>query len=254
MFISNYTCFKILDVYEVSRKAERSECKSRPWSAISCREYGESVFESDSKRQTADAGSVLYIPSGVDFSRESTSEKLIIIHMQCYEKEERNIEVLHHSNPSAMYALFYDIYKTWEEKKPGYEHRCTAMLHMLMAKLIFSYDNILSSHKQVLIKPGADYIDSNFDNPEISVRWVAEMCNISEEYFRKLYKEAYGISPHQAIVDKRIQKSCRLLQSGDFTVETVAEQSGFQDCKYFSTLFRKIMKMTPKEYKWIYNN
>ncbi|MBE7066829.1 MAG: helix-turn-helix domain-containing protein [Ruminococcaceae bacterium] len=83
---------------------------------------------------------------------------------------------------------------------------------------------------------------------------ASAMLHMSEEYFRKLYKEAYGISPHNAIIDKRIKKACRLLQSGFFSVNEVAEKVGFTNSKYFSTLFHKAMNMSPIAYKKLFSS
>ena len=248
MFSEGYTYFKLLDVYRIKRKQSNVHCDARPWAGLGFRISGESVFYSNGKKIIAGSGSLLHIPEGTSFSRKSTSEELIIIHIKCFENEDKDIEVLKQVNFSVTLSWFEDIYKEWEEKKAGYEHRCTAMLHMLLAKIKNDYISLLTPSKYRLIQPGVDFIDSNFDNPEISIDAVSKMCNISAEYFRKLYRDAYGTSPRKAIMEKRIQKACKLLQSGYFTIGEAADLSGFSDRKYFSTLFRSMTNMTPKEY------
>ena len=78
--------------------------------------------------------------------------------------------------------------------------------------------NILVSPKHQLIKQGVIYLDAYYNDPSITVKQLAHLCNMSEEYFRKLYKEVYGIPPHKAIIDKRINEACHMLQSGYFSI------------------------------------
>lgn len=209
------------------------------------------MFTVDGQQLYAGAGSLLYIPAGVGFSRESTAEELIVLHLRCPE-EQAGLEVLYpHGSVSAV-TCFREIWKEWEEKAPGYQHRCSALLHTLLAGLEETGGQQELPYRQQLILEGARYLDSNYDDPAVSITQAAGLCHISEAYFRRLYKEAYGISPHQAVQEKRLQKACRLLQSGYFSVEETATRSGFENCKYFSTVFHKRMNMSPREYRQHY--
>ncbi len=254
MNFSDCYCFQILDVYKLSRSSGTVSSKPRSWSAISFRTLGESTFRTTTTQLHADKGSILYVPAGVAFSRESTDEELIIVHLNYFHESETSLEVQYPHNAALTQCRFQELYETWAKKSPGYQHRCSALLHTVLADLQEISVPSRTSYKQELIRPGVNLINSNFDDPSLSIQRIAGLCNISEEYFRKLYKETYGLSPHKAIMDKRILKSCHLLQSGYFSIEEAAVQSGFSDAKYFSTLFHKRMHLSPREYKKLYNN
>lgn len=68
-------------------------------------------------------------------------------------------------------------------------------------------------------------------------------------YFRKLYKDLYGISPIRAIMNLRIDKAKALLDSGYFSVKKIAGKCGFENEKYFSTLFKRETGFTPAQYR-----
>ena len=249
MPFTDYTYFKILDIYRVNRKASKASCKPRPWAALSFRLSGKSIFESKSQSITAEPGSVLYIPAGKGFSRESTDEDLIILHLEYPESSSTEIELFKPTEQIKLYADFHMLSEEWNGKRMGFEHRTAAILHGILADIKCCPTAPASDYRVSLIRPGLDLIESSYDDPGLSVSSLAKICSISEEYFRRLYKEANGISPYKAIIDRRIEKACRLLQAGYFSVEEVSERSGFGNTKHFSTVFRKAMGMSPIEYK-----
>ena len=47
----------------------------------------------------------------------------------------------------------------------------------------------------------------------------------------------------------KIKKACALLESSNYSVKTVAYSTGFSDQLYFSKVFKKLVGMTPTEYR-----
>lgn len=91
------------------------------------------------------------------------------------------------------------------------------------------------------------YIQANFKH-EIQVEILAERLGLSPSYFRKLFKDAYGIAPMQYITNLRINTAKDLLLSGEVNVTEASRLSGFDDIYYFSTLFKKQTGMSPTQY------
>ena len=253
MHFTNYQCFQISEVYQTSRESGTFECKFRHWSALALRLSGESTIHYNGRKLHAGTNSLLYLPAWQDYVRESTEEELIGIHLLCSEETSIDIEVLYPKDISATIDCFQKILQEWNAKKAGYQHRCNAYLHILLADLAEYTEHTDLTYQQKLIHPGVSYLETHYDDPTLTIPKLAEMCNISDEYFRRLYKTAYGITPHQAITNKRLQKACRMLQTGSFSIEQTATMSGFSNSKYFSTLFQQHLKTTPREYRNSYS-
>lgn len=249
MLYGTYAAFRLIDVLSSERRASEGSFEARPWAALAYREVGNSVFTVGGRELSAGDGTVLYIPAGVSFSRRSREERLVILHLEVYGDAEEAAEVLRVPDPSAAGELFRALLSLWEEKAEGYEHRAAAMLHHFLAGLSSAGRRSLSSRAEALIGRGVEYLSEHYRDPAISTREIAAHCSVSEEYFRRLYKEAFGLSPHRAIVEKRIRYAMELLRSTDLSVEEIAYRSGFSDCKYFSTLFRKEMRLSPSAYR-----
>ena len=82
MLHGTYTAFRIIDVLSSERRASGGSFEARPWAALAFRAAGSAVFLVEGKELTASEGSLLYIPAGVSFSRRSTEERLVILHLE----------------------------------------------------------------------------------------------------------------------------------------------------------------------------
>ena len=79
MFFQNFRAFKILDAFRVRRDGKGGVSEPREWAALAFRISGGSKFHSNGEVFSADTGSVIYIPSGVGFTRVGKDEELIIL-------------------------------------------------------------------------------------------------------------------------------------------------------------------------------
>jgi len=83
----------------------------------------------------------------------------------------------------------------------------------------------------------------------------ADICkeiNMSISYFSKCFKEIVGISFVAYAQDMNIRLAQHLLQTTNHPIYQIAEQSGFQDEKYFGKIFRQKSGKSPSEYRMQY--
>jgi len=88
-----------------------------------------------------------------------------------------------------------------------------------------------------------------FSNPELSLSAVAEELNYNPKYISHLFKEKTGINYSEYLKNLRIKYAVALFDSGVNSVKNVAALSGFSDALYFSSVFKKTVGVSPKEYK-----
>ena len=99
-----------------------------------------------------------------------------------------------------------------------------------------------------LIEKGLEYIIANLGE-NVNVKDLAQKCNISEVYFRKLFKLHVGKAPVQYRNDMRMEKARQYLTYGENSITEIAETLGFSDCAYFIKQFRKETGKTPLAYR-----
>jgi AraC-like DNA-binding protein len=84
---------------------------------------------------------------------------------------------------------------------------------------------------------------------ELSLAELANYCKISKYHFSKKFKALTDTSPIQHFINMKIQQACFQLDNSDFTIKFIAEQLGYNDPYYFSRLFKKIVGLSPQQYR-----
>ena len=92
------------------------------------------------------------------------------------------------------------------------------------------------------------YTIANFRKP-IALADVAALTNHSIAGFCRYFKTRTRKSYFQYLTDVRIAYACELLRDGHLDVTRVSFASGFNNLSHFHKQFRKIVKMTPSEYR-----
>ena len=96
------------------------------------------------------------------------------------------------------------------------------------------------------------FIDENFRN-DINVDDISEEARFSKFHFIRLFKRAYGLSPRQYLIRKRIEFARKnLLKNSSVTATCFG--SGFSSLGTFSTLFKRKTGLSPSQYKELHNN
>ena len=83
----------------------------------------------------------------------------------------------------------------------------------------------------------------------ITLSGLAEAHGISTGYLSSQLKAELGLSFSEYITSKRIQKAKELLADESLSVESIAEQTGYNDYFYFIKVFKKNTGISPSKYR-----
>jgi two-component system response regulator YesN len=84
---------------------------------------------------------------------------------------------------------------------------------------------------------------------DISLEYVAQQVGMSPQYLSRIFKEEVGMNFIDYVTSKRISYAKKLLENRDKSIRDIAIESGYSDPSYFSKIFKKIVGLTPKEYR-----
>lgn len=128
-------------------------------------------------------------------------------------------------------------------------NRLTVMgiFYEMLSRLSFEDRN-----NSIVLNPAIEFIEANFCNHEINNTDIAKHANISEVYFRKLFREKYYTTPKQYILDMRIRKAKQLLAETKLSVTDISLTCGFSGVYHFCREFKEKTGISPTEYRNIY--
>ncbi|MBQ4259305.1 MAG: AraC family transcriptional regulator [Lachnospiraceae bacterium] len=90
------------------------------------------------------------------------------------------------------------------------------------------------------------YISTHYQEP-ISLSALSREFNMSESYLSRKFKAHTGIGVIEYITYVRITNAEKLLQETDYSVTQIADRCGYSDSNYFSTVFKQIKGITPRQ-------
>lgn len=99
-----------------------------------------------------------------------------------------------------------------------------------------------------LVQKVINHINLNLDS-QLSLKPLAEMCFISPSYLSNLFKQETGSTLTDYINTQRVQRAAYFLQTTASSISTIAESVGILDVNYFTKIFKKIMGVTPTQYR-----
>ncbi|WP_033165515.1 response regulator [Clostridium sp. KNHs205] len=93
-----------------------------------------------------------------------------------------------------------------------------------------------------------NYIRDNY-RKDITLSEAANLVGVTPEYLSKLFSQQIKVNFVVFLRNFRISIAKRMLLSGKYRIQEVADQVGFKDPKYFNKVFKSVCGISPTEYK-----
>lgn len=250
------TDFALSDIsvtYQTStwdRLGVKNAAKGRKLNGFLLIHKGQCRYEWEDKEALLGPGSLIYLPAGcrrmvtaterplsfyrISFTMTSLSEREPIVFCESphvfTNKASKNLfsqaealvtSTLSRTNALRSSALLFDFF------------------HILFRQLMPQH-----AHR---ISPALDYIESHYTEP-MDVAWLAELCALSESQFYDAFKKKTGMSPIHYRNHLRVRQAKLLLESGEITIQEIAQLLGFESIHYFSRVFKAYTGISPSQY------
>lgn len=108
-----------------------------------------------------------------------------------------------------------------------------------------NYNDGLPQHK---LNQAIDYINAHLSQ-EIKLADLAQVVDISQFYFARLFKQSMGIAPYQYVIQRRIEQAKQLLKQSDLSISDISLRCGFAHQSHLSRHFRQLLGITPNAYR-----
>ncbi len=234
----------IIDVITVFSPAGRYEkMNDRKSYGLSFCAEGKITYTHNNKNYVSDPHHAIILPKGQSYTiRGDKTGKFPLINFECAEFLCDTMIVLPIENIDFVMRDFIQMKNLFL-----FERNRTKVMS-LFYNIIHNFCESAAIPRNSILLPAIKYLENNYSFSELTNKILADQCNISEVYFRKLFAEQYGITPRQYIIDIRINKAKQLLTDGILKINVVSEKCGFSNPYHFSRLFKEKTGLTPTEY------
>ncbi|WP_375749115.1 helix-turn-helix domain-containing protein [Vibrio sp. HN007] len=181
---------------------------------------------------------------------------------QVFDKEGRHIELAEHTfvdDPFVSQLIRETMLKLdWES--PTDKLMMSHSQQLLLLHLMRQYCH--NSPAKALVSGGlsaankrkvTDFIAANLSTP-FSLNDLSALANLSEFHFARMFKTSFGCTPHQYVLNQRIEMVKQQLQFSSKPLAEVALSCGFSSQQHLSLQFKKRVGITPSQYRRQYRN
>ncbi|MEN5150692.1 AraC family transcriptional regulator [Pseudomonas orientalis] len=140
----------------------------------------------------------------------------------------------------------------WRE--PGERLLTSSLAHEMLSHTLLSQvgarDGLrvkggLAAHQRRRL---VEYIDQHLQDA-ISLGQLAGLCALSEYHFARMFRQSFGLPPHQYLLARRLARAKSLLRGSALAVGEIALMCGFSSASHFNQRFRQAMGAAPGDYR-----
>jgi AraC-like DNA-binding protein len=93
-----------------------------------------------------------------------------------------------------------------------------------------------------------DVIDARYAEP-LDIDALARAAHVTRWHFVRSFQRAFGETPHQYLLTRRMERAAALLRSTDHSVARICAEVGLSSVGSFTSSFKRLHGQTPTEYR-----
>nr|WP_261845222.1 AraC family transcriptional regulator [Aliamphritea ceti] len=137
------------------------------------------------------------------------------------------------------------------ENKTGDQLQEECELFRMAERIAKRYGECSTDTKQrksdQLLLRARDFIHDNI-HADMSLDEISQQSCLSKYHFLRMFRQQFGITPHQYLLNCRINRAREDLESG-IALDDVVFTYGFSDLSHFNRRFKPVFGMTPRQYQ-----
>jgi AraC-like DNA-binding protein len=146
--------------------------------------------------------------------------------------------------------LIEEIHVEMQRQAPYWQELVACLVAQLILRLgrSLAHENVGESRQHLALQRVREQVHERLSDPW-TVRRMAALAKLGESRFAVLYRQCFGMSPVEDLIQARLRHAQWLLTNRHTTVGEAAEKSGFRNVPYFSRLFSRRVGKNPSEYQ-----
>ncbi|MBQ1946347.1 MAG: helix-turn-helix transcriptional regulator [Clostridia bacterium] len=232
-------------VYSSQRKARVTERKY--WSFL-IKLTGETLYTCNGKQYVCNQNNVIIAPVGCKYEFTSVvGGEFAYLNFVSPQTHSELIQVPV-KNCQPLLASMQKINALNLNKPPHYRILLiTETYNMILYLLKNMTPKYVMPANQRKIQPAMDYLIQNYTHPLTNDELSAQ-TEFSTSYFRKLFRDVYGVSPLEYLQNLRISKAKEMLRNNVGSISEIAASLGYANIYDFSRTFKRETGLSPSAY------
>ncbi|MBU7005990.1 AraC family transcriptional regulator [Phosphitispora fastidiosa] len=151
--------------------------------------------------------------------------------------------------------LVFQFMEEAENKQLGYEFVLQSLNSQITVSLLRNVSNNLSNDSRPkeysdirAVKRAKEFLQSHLCS-DFSLDDLASFVNYSPYHFIRIFKKHTGKTPFEYLTELKIEKAKGLLATKSYSISEVSFLCGFANRTHFSTIFKRMVGMTPSFYR-----
>ena len=205
------------------------------------------AVDAENKTVVVRTGDVLFIPKGVVY-HAVYQEKMTTILIAQFDlvfgslpQELSNVcRIYNYQVERQINSLFNSSTPALIDRNRSYW--CTYKMYEIIWRAVSCLQELSPKYRQLL--PALNELQKNY-TVQNKIVFYAELCNMSETGFRRLFREYTGLSPIDYRNRLRLEQADGMIQTGIYTVEEAALEVGFPNTSFFCRCYKRHFGRTP---------
>lgn len=207
---------------------------------------GSAVYEVNGIHYNVEAGDIIFTEPKSIRNANTSGMSCVAIDFTLPEHEHIDFPTLYSwGDFEEFHMMFQDLKFEWLQKQAGYRLKSQALVMLILYKILYERKNM---PKNIHVENMKCFIMEHYTK-NLTVSDIAEQVNLNPVYCGALFRKIEGRTIAEFINQVRINRAVNLLESGEYTIGEIAEETGFVDIYYFSNMFKKTVGMSPSAYK-----
>ena len=237
---------KIESAFSLSWEKKTAYARPRNYDALSFRIDGNADYQHVKQNYQVKKHDILFVPAHYDYTLNANKqETVLVIHFFIENSSFDKMDIFSPSNPDIFERLFTELCAICRQKPIGYKARMLSLFYKIAEQIAIQDYNLHLLLNPPKLQSALTFLHKNFTDPETNVASCAKYINTSTVYLRKIFNSSLNISPLKYLNNLRMNYAIDLIKTGYYSIEEVANLSGFYDPKYFSSLYKKKLGILP---------
>ena len=188
------------------------------------------------------------------YNNSDTAISTMLFEFLLYDEKNENIDldddtkIMDNTYAGICRQLFHELILEYSRPQPAFPRIKASAYSLLAACADVLRRNSVAQQRFHCIYKGIQYLEED-PAQEKSMEEIAKMCGVSINYFERLFKEAFGITPTVYRLKMKILRAKKMLDANLFSIAQIAEELNFSDDAYFCRCFKKVVGITPNQYR-----